>query len=335
MPWVKTMAALGPFEGRYQGVEGSGLGGGVGEQPATLLEGGQVAAGRDRHRAVVAAGEAGDGGEEGTGWLRRKIDRGDQLSVCRRQGAGEFVVLGAFDARQLDAAHRDDEGGDDAVADGALVTDPVAGPAEVRIEPRKMGVVGAGVGGGETEASGERSAEGDAVGVGAVAVALVGDEQPAGAARPQVGVAGRVDDSDDDVVVAEVVAVTVAEAADLRGGRHVAGEDTGPLLGELAGRHQHEDLPAAAQFGDRGGHADDRLAGAGDRFDHAPTAMPAPRGERFELPLVQLESRRGVPETGAAPAPGRRRWTTSGPARRRRPGTGADDGAPRVARRRR
>ena len=152
--------ALGPFEGRYQGVEGSGLGGGVGEQPATLLEGGQVAAGGDRRRAVVAAGEAGDGGEEGTGWLRREVDRGDQLSACRREDAGEVVVLGALAVRQLDAAQRDDEGGDDAVADGALVADPVAGPAEVRIEPGEVGVVGAGVRGGETEPSGERGVRG-------------------------------------------------------------------------------------------------------------------------------------------------------------------------------
>ena len=107
-------------------------------------------------------------------------------------------------------------------------------------------------------------------------MALVGDEQPAGAAWAEVGVAAELTTATTMSWLAEVVPATVTEATDLRAGRHAvarARRSTGRL--QLAGGHEHE-RPARGppQFGDGGGHADDRLAGAGDRLDHAAT-VPA------------------------------------------------------------
>ena len=201
-------------------------------------------------------------------------------------------VLGAFLDRERHADERHPRAGAHAVGDRLLESVAVADAAEVRQQQLGDRVVAALQRRGEPEPFLVLGEQRPAQRPAAEAVALVGDEQPAGrAGRDRLVGRRRVAGRDEHVARSPRCRVRLSPSRPIRASGSAARNAAVPLLHEHTRRNEHEHEATASQRVGRGGDRDIGLARAGDRFDDPPAPAAQPPDERVELPSVELAIR--------------------------------------------
>ena len=253
-----------------------------GERVEVLARGAAVGAG-------VALGEVRDRGEEVAERLERHVAHQAEVLAGADEPLLDGGVLGPLLGRELDADERHPGRRAHAVGDGLLEAVAVADAAEVREQELGDGVVAALERGREPEPLLVLREHGPAQGRTAEAVALVGDEQPAGrVGRYRLvrgrGVAGR----DQHVARRSGRRVPLSPRRPIRAsGSAAVSRPCHCSMSTRDGTTTSTKRPRRKRVG-RGGDRDVGLARAGDRLDHAPAAAAQPAHERVELPAVEL-----------------------------------------------
>ena len=238
--------------------------------------------------AGVALGEVRDRGEEVAERLERHVADPTEVMTRAHEPLLDRGVLGPLVDRQRDADERHPGRRAHAVGDRLLEAVAVTDAAEVGQQQLGDRVVAALQRRGEAEPFVVLREHRPPQRPAAEAVALVGDEQPAGpAGRHRLVRRRRVAGRDEHVARRRAVLAAVAQPADAGVGQRRR-EPAVPLLHEHPRRNDHEHEAAPAQRVGRGGDRDVGLARAGDGFDHTATAAAQPADERVELPAVEL-----------------------------------------------